>query len=339
MQNSKEIQEKTKTLREIGYEIDVLIVEDDEILLKQMYNLLSKFFRRVDLAEHGLEALNRLSERSYDLIITDLTMPLIDGFALIENIRQNDIEQNILVLSAHSESEKLLRLIDIGIDGFLLKPVNMDIILLKLFKISKEIYNKKAREEYMRLLEVSNTQLQQRDSELNMVLHEVTTLKKQQVQIQDDEKMKEGISATDFVNLYSHEIAHVNEELEILEDKFNAFLLQQEKSIDYKNLQTIIELLKEYVLHLDNFLEFKYLVEDLENLIENLETLHININIEIWMPSFVLLFENFEQLRRGVFESQSVQNIHAYDRNFAKIFQYIQRDRDNALELLGGLLA
>ena len=153
VQGSKGIEATTKMLKEVGSEIDVLLVEDDEILLKQMVHLLSKFFRRVSVSMNGLEALNRLSERSYDLIITDLTMPLIDGFALIENIRQNDSEQNILVLSAHSESEKLLKLINMGIDGFLLKPVNMEIILYKLSQACKEIVHKKELKKYMQILE------------------------------------------------------------------------------------------------------------------------------------------------------------------------------------------
>lgn len=337
MQASKEIQDKIKILKEIGFDVDVLIVEDDEVLLNQIKNLLSKFFRRVDVAVHGLEALNRLSERSYDLIITDLTMPLIDGFSLIENIRKLDLEQKIMVISAHSESQKLLNLIDMGIDAFLLKPVNMEILLLKLYKIAQEIHDKKLLDNYMQMLETSNTELRSKDDVSQATLSGVTMFQ-EKMQILEQEEEKIGICASDFVKLYPHEIVAINEELEMLEEKFNAFLVQQEKSIDSKKLQIIIELLKEYVVIFDNFLEFQYLVEDLENLIENLETLHININIEIWMPSFVLLFENFEQLRKGIFESQSIQNIHAYDKKFKQIFQYIQRDRDNALDLLGGLL-
>lgn len=320
MHKNKEIVEKTKNLKEIACEIDLLLVEDDEILLNQMHRLLCKFFRRIDLAGNGLEGLNRLSERDYDLVITDLTMPIIDGFSLIENIRKHNSEQTILVLSAHSESEKLLRLIDMKIDGFLLKPVNMDIVLLKLLNTCRDIYNKKELEQYLQSLE----------SDKREVAEDETS-------VQKAKKPKNSISAIEFAKLYPYEIAYVNEELELLQDKLDAFFVQQEKERDYKTIDTILEILKEYVKHLDNFIEFKDLVNDFELMIRDCET--IRMNIEIVMPSLILLFENFEQFRRGVFESQSAENIYAYDKNFRVIFEQIKRDRDEALEVVKEILS
>jgi len=315
--HNKEIIETTKQLKEIAREIDVLVVEDDEILLKQLYNLLCKFFRRVDIAEHGLQGLNRLSERTYDLVITDLSMPIIDGVSLIENIRQKDCEQSILVLSAHHESEKLLRLIDMKIDGYLLKPIHMDIVLLKLYKICNEVYSKKE-------LEGDRADLA------------LTPYKKER-ETGEDEKLDESISAAAFAELYPSQILSVNAALKLLEDRLDISLVRYEKNQNYKSVDTFIEILKEYEKHLNSFVEFKRLVSNLGLLIKDLEA--IRIDLEMYISSLIILFENLEQLRRGVFESQSAQNIYEYERRFTKIFEQITRDRNETFEIIKGILS
>ena len=311
MHGHRETIEKTKSLKEFASKIDLLIVEDDEMLLNQIYNLLSKFFRRVDLSSNGLEALNRVSERKYDLVITDLTMPIMDGVALIENIREHDSEQVIFVLSAHSESEKLLKLIELGIDGFLPKPVNMDIILLKLFNICKKISNKK--------------ELQENESTCDTILSDIVM------------PQKEAKSAIEFAKLYPYEITYVNQALEVLYYRANEFFIQLETNRNHYAIDTIAEILKEYVRHLANFREFESLVGDLESMIADCQA--IRMSIEIIMPSLILLFENLEQFRRAVLESKSTQNIYEYERKFTKIFEQIKKDRTETFEIIKGILS
>lgn len=311
MHGHRETIEKTKSLKEFASKIDLLIVEDDEMLLNQIYNLLSKFFRRVDLSSNGLEALNRVSERKYDLVITDLTMPIMDGVALIENIREHDSEQVIFVLSAHSESEKLLKLIELGIDGFLPKPVNMDIILLKLFNICKKISNKK--------------ELQENESTCDTILSDIVM------------PQKEAKSAIEFAKLYPYEITYVNQALEVLYYRANEFFIQLETNRNHYAIDTIAEILKEYVRHLANFREFESLVGDLESMIADCQA--IRMSIEIIMPSLILLFENLEQFRRAVLESKSTQNIYEYERKFTKIFEQIKKDRNETFEIIKGILS
>ena len=128
-----------KHLREISFNMNILLVEDDDLLRNQLKQLLSGFFGRIDVAENGLEALEKYSERSYDLIITDIKMPLMNGIELVRKLRDLNSFQNILIISAYSESEKLLELINIGIDGFLLKPINIENILTLLDKICSNL--------------------------------------------------------------------------------------------------------------------------------------------------------------------------------------------------------
>ncbi len=338
MKKNKRVDIRTKTLKEIGSEIDILVVEDDEVLLSQLVNLLKKFFHRVETASNGLEALNRIAERSYDLIITDLMMPLIDGFGLIESVRKDDEEQLILVLSAYSDTENLLQLIDMGIDGFIMKPVNIDIVMDKLHKTCEIIYNRKALEHYTKMLEDSHAELLQRDRELEETLNEMSQLKlevKEQKSI-DDISQKELMSAESFARLYAHEIANSNEEFEILEERFNSFLLQAHKGMGSESIDIIVDLIKQYCKHLEAYEEFAYLRAELCSLAGELEELRNYINIEIWMSSFVLLFDYLEQLRKGVFASQSFNDIYKLDKPFVKVFEDISKEISSALDLIDG---
>lgn len=337
---NKQVDIRAKTLKERGSEIDILVVEDDEILLSQLVNLLKKFFYKVDVASNGQEALNCLAERNYDLIITDLSMPQIDGFTLIEKIRQNDAEQIILVLSAYSDNDNLLQLINMGIDGFLLKPVNIDIVIEKLYKTSEIIYNRKALEHYMNMLEESHAELLQRDRELEETLNEMSQLKLEvkEQKSTDDIPQKEPMSAEAFAKIYAHELYNSNEEFEILEERFNTFLLQAHKGMNSESIDIIVELIKQYCKHFEAYAEFEYLRAELCSLSGELEELRNYINIEIWMSSFVLLFDNLEQLRKGVFASQSFNDIHKLDKSFAKVLEEISKEISSALELIDDVI-
>lgn len=136
-------------LEEYGKKISVLFVEDDENIANEMSELLSDIFYEVAVANDGVEAIekyfNYYSTKGefYDLIITDLRMPKMNGIELIRNIYKENPLQKVIVLSAHSESEYLMELVNIGISQFILKPIEYDSFLDVIFKISKTIYEDK----------------------------------------------------------------------------------------------------------------------------------------------------------------------------------------------------
>lgn len=136
-------------LEEYGKKISVLFVEDDENIANEMSELLSDIFYEVGVANDGVEAIEKYFNyyktkgEFYDLIITDLRMPKMNGIELIRNIYKENPLQKVIVLSAHSESEYLMELVNIGISQFILKPIEYDSFLDVIFKISKTIYESK----------------------------------------------------------------------------------------------------------------------------------------------------------------------------------------------------
>lgn len=132
-----------KQIRVFGSSISVLYVEDEKNIQDQMLKMLKKLFDNVEVASDGVEALALYKASLHDLVITDLKMPNMDGVALCQNIIKINKEQAIILISAYKETDELLELINIGVSGFLLKPIDMDIMLHKIYAIVKNVYSNK----------------------------------------------------------------------------------------------------------------------------------------------------------------------------------------------------
>jgi len=124
-----------KTLFAQTKECSLLLVEDYEPLRDDMAEVLEDLFSTVAVASNGVEALGLYDEyraehhRTFDVVITDIQMPLMNGVDLCEILRERNAEQQIIVLSAHTDSEYLLRLINLGIAQFINKPIQHDRLL------------------------------------------------------------------------------------------------------------------------------------------------------------------------------------------------------------------
>jgi len=141
MINSKELLEYTKNL-------SILFVEDHDELRTSTDSILKNFFKVVTSAENGQEALksylNHTQENDgkfYDIVLTDIKMPKMDGVELTKNIYEINPSQALIVLSAFDESKYLLPLINLGIEQFLKKPLDFQELLKILLKTSKKVIN------------------------------------------------------------------------------------------------------------------------------------------------------------------------------------------------------
>lgn len=134
-----------KTLISQTRNLSVLLVEDYEPLRNDMAEILEEFFKTVIVAINGAEALKLFENyhtthnKYFDLVISDIQMPIIDGVELSERLRRIQEEQPIIILSAHTDSEYLLRLINLGISKFLTKPIEYEELIDILYKESIKI--------------------------------------------------------------------------------------------------------------------------------------------------------------------------------------------------------
>lgn len=112
-------------------ELIILVVEDEIKTRESLINVLSERFSKVIGAQNGDEGLKKFKKFKPDLVITDIAMPIMDGLDMAREIKEISDDVPIVVLSAYSEKEILLRSIDIGIDKYLIKPVDIE----ELFKV------------------------------------------------------------------------------------------------------------------------------------------------------------------------------------------------------------
>ncbi len=128
-----------KELKEFCSDFTVLYVEDDPNIADNFQRYLSKLFKQVDYEDNGEDGLESYKINRHDIVITDITMPKMDGLKMSEYIKSINSEQNILITSAYSETEKFIHSIKIGIDGYILKPIDYEALNLLLYKVVKKL--------------------------------------------------------------------------------------------------------------------------------------------------------------------------------------------------------
>ncbi|MDF2557460.1 MAG: response regulator with CheY-like receiver domain and winged-helix DNA-binding domain [Bacillales bacterium] len=109
----------------------ILVVEDNRNLSLLMRARLEQVGYKVIQAENGQEALDVLDSHHIDLIISDIMMPILDGFGLIKNLREANYNMPILVITAKESFEDKEKGFRLGTDDYMVKPVDMNEMLLR----------------------------------------------------------------------------------------------------------------------------------------------------------------------------------------------------------------
>jgi DNA-binding NtrC family response regulator len=103
----------------------ILIVDDDDAIRDTLYDLLSDQYV-CQTAETAESALARLAADSYDLVLTDISMPGLSGLELLGHIRQRFAHTPVIIISGISDQEHAQGLIKLGAFAFLLKPFRLE---------------------------------------------------------------------------------------------------------------------------------------------------------------------------------------------------------------------
>ncbi len=136
-----------KRLYDVTKNLAVLYVEDDEILRKKTSVMLENLFKSTHTASNGEEALDLYEEYHfknksyYDLVISDVKMPVMDGVVLSKNIKKINKKQNIIITSAYDESEYLIEFINVGISKFIKKPFTLETIVTSLLDVCEHLHS------------------------------------------------------------------------------------------------------------------------------------------------------------------------------------------------------
>ena len=124
--------------------LHILVVEDDRFAREQMTLLLSRFAGRISAAGDGGQGLEVFSRERPDIVVTDISMPHMDGLDMAQAIKKQNRGVPVVLVTAHSDTEFFLRSIDIGIDGYVVKPVNAEALLDLLARLATVLLDARA---------------------------------------------------------------------------------------------------------------------------------------------------------------------------------------------------
>ncbi len=119
--------------------IKILLAEDDKELNETVSSYLKKEGYIVDSVYNGLDALNKIYENKYDLVLSDIMMPLCDGFELAKTIREEDKVIPIIFMSARDDKPSKQIGYKVGIDDYITKPFDLDELVFKIEAIARRL--------------------------------------------------------------------------------------------------------------------------------------------------------------------------------------------------------
>ena len=297
-----------RELKHFAGSLSLLVVEDEKELNSELVSMLSLFFSSVDFAYNGLDGLEMYKKHQHDIILTDISMPKMDGIKMSAEIKDIFREQHIVVLSAHGDTKFMIELIDVGIDQFILKPFDRNTLMYKLLKVSENIIYKKEFDKFFK---------QKQNERLNFVAEE------ENIKI-EEQKISE--------------IIEKNNELKA--EKKDEYIL----SHTVENADSFMDELEEDNLIWDTFkndipelmqlsIEF---TEDIDRIdLEGKLTIEIRDSIVQTLNGYILIFSTLEQMIRmtealdllgNFLDELDIETLTLVQQKKLKILEFINND-------------
>src|SRR5260221_12070604 len=128
----------------------VLVVDDSTIVRRIIAGYLRAAGHQVGEAQDGAEALEQLGARRFDVVLTDLQMPVLDGFGLLDGIRSRSLDTEVIILTSSEDMESAVRALRSGAHDFLRKPPSgaIEVVLT----VERAAEKKRLREPNLRLM-------------------------------------------------------------------------------------------------------------------------------------------------------------------------------------------
>jgi signal transduction histidine kinase len=156
-------------------EVKILVVEDEEIIRLMFQQTFESWGFKVDVAENGKDALEMCHQKKYQIVVTDLNMPVMDGMELLKRLKSKWPNIEVIVITGYATIESAIEAMKLGAYDFILKPVNFDHVQFTMnkcySKIRAEAENQELRQANMQLLELN----EMKDKFLYITNHEIRT--------------------------------------------------------------------------------------------------------------------------------------------------------------------
>ncbi len=141
--------------------LTLLIIDDNRQTREQFVEVLEIYFKNIVSAQDGCDALEKIEADIPDIIISDIKMPCLNGISLIKQVKNETYQPIVILTTAFSDKEYLLEAIDIKVDAYLIKPINIKQLFEKIdnavdsFKNINLKYKKLSIREYQVFLDLA----------------------------------------------------------------------------------------------------------------------------------------------------------------------------------------
>jgi YesN/AraC family two-component response regulator len=134
--------------------LNILFVEDDKLVNETLSFIFKKYVKNIFSAYNGEEGLKIFKNNHIDIVISDIQMPKMNGIEMAKEIRKINENIPIIFTTAFEESKYLKESIELGVDAYILKPIDKEQLLKKLNKIADNLVLKQEVENYIKLMKI-----------------------------------------------------------------------------------------------------------------------------------------------------------------------------------------
>lgn len=123
----------------VNKEMNILVVDDYQTMVRIIKNLLKQIgFSNIDEASDGKQALEKISQKGYGLIISDWNMEPMTGLELLKTLRGSGNKVPFIMVTAESKTENVMAAREAGVNNYIVKPFNADTLKMKLTSVFGE---------------------------------------------------------------------------------------------------------------------------------------------------------------------------------------------------------
>jgi len=148
--------------RDVLKKVSLLYVEDENDTRDILEETLSPHFKTVYVAKNGIEAFEIFEKKRPDIVLTDIKMPLLGGLGLSKKIKELSVDTPIVIMTAYNDKDLLFKALNLGVDKYITKPVNLRVLMDSLIKVSSSFILKNSLDRQREILANANKEIKKR---------------------------------------------------------------------------------------------------------------------------------------------------------------------------------
>ena len=280
--------------------LNLLYVEDNDEARETSMFVFEEFFKKIVVAVDGEDGVEKFNENpDIDIIITDINMPRLNGLGMITKIREIDKNIPVLILSAYNEANFFMDSIKLDVEGYLLKPINMEQFLSTLSKVTEKIVLREEAKENLNLLHQY-----QEATDVSSIVSK--TDKNGNITYVNDEFCKiTGYSREELIGKNHNVLKSNDKSVEFYQEFWDTIKNKKEiwqgvfRNINKKNQSFYVKLTAKPIVDSDgNIIEFIALMDDITDIMNPIKQFHDLVDSFSSSMVIFIQIEDFENINR-----------------------------------------